>query len=203
MWYAVCIQPEEEIMSEIKVDPCLYHGAPADLSGRSEEEIETFLFLDRLGIPYDRVEHEPAMTIEACEAIDRLLGLSMCKNLFLCNRQKTAFYLLLMPGNKAFHTKDLSSQIQSARLSFADEGYMREYLHIRPGSVSVLGLIFDREQHVRLLIDEDLLSEPYIGCHPCVNTGSLKIRTEDLLNRILPETGHAYTVVSLPDREDG
>ena len=108
-----------------------------------------------------------------------------------------------MPGDKAFHTRDLSSQIQSARLSFADETYMREFLHIRPGSVSVLGLLFDREKRVRLLIDGDLLSEPYIGCHPCVNTGSLKIRTEDLLNRILPETGHPYTVVSLPDRENG
>ena len=190
-------------MSEIKVDPRVYHGSPDDLAERREEERETFLFLDRLGIPYDRVEHEPAMTIEACETIDRLIGVSMCKNLFLCNRQKTAFYLLMMPGKKPFHTKDLSSQIQSARLSFADEAYMWEYLHIRPGSVSVMGLIFDRGMHVRLLIDEELLSDPFIGCHPCVNTGSLKIRTEDLLRRILPETGHAYTAVSLPDTQEG
>ena len=189
-------------MSEIKVDPCIYHEAPADLEKRSEEERETFLFLDRLGIPYDRAEHEPAMTIEACEEIDRLLGVSMCKNLFLCNRQKTSFYLLMMPGNKPFKTKDLSSQIQSARLSFADETFMWDYLHIRPGSVSVLGLIFDREKHVRLLIDEDLLSEPFVGCHPCVNTGSLKIRTEELLERILPEIGHVFTAVSLPDAEN-
>lgn len=188
-------------MSEIKVDPCIYHEAPADLGNRSEEERETFLFLDRLCIPYERVEHEPAMTIEACEMIDRLLGVSMCKNLFLCNRQKTSFYLLMMPGNKPFRTKDLSAQIQSARLSFADETFMWDYLHIRPGSVSVMGLIFDREQHVRLLIDEDLLSKQYVGCHPCVNTGSLKIRTKDLLERILPETGHAFTSVSLPDTE--
>ena len=188
-------------MSDIQVNPCIYHEKPLNLAERSEEERETFLFLDRLGIPYDRVEHEAAMTIEACETIDRILGVSMCKNLFLCNRQKTAFYLLMMPGNKPFRTKDLSSQIQSARLSFADESFMREYLHIRPGSVSVLGLIFDTEQHVRLLIDEDLLSEPFVGCHPCVNTGSLKIRTEDLLHIILPETGHTYTAVSLPDTE--
>ena len=199
MWYAICICKEVKRMSEIRVDQRIYREAPLDLAERSEEERETFLFLDRLGIPYDRVEHEPAMTIEACEEIDRLLGVSMCKNLFLCNRQQTAFYLLMMPGNKPFRTKDLSAQIQSARLSFADETFMWDYLHIRPGSVSVMGLLFDTQNRVRLLIDEDLLAEPYIGCHPCVNTGSLKIRTGDLLQKILPETGHAFTAVSLPD----
>ena len=142
-------------------------------------------------------DHGHADTMEACDDIDAVLDVTICKNLFLCNRQKTKFYLLMMPGDKPFKTKELSKQINSARLSFASPDFMEEYLDIRPGAVSIMGLMNDTENHVQLLIDEDVLKDPYIGCHPCVNTSSLKIRTEDILNSFLPAVHHEPIVVRL------
>ena len=178
----------------------LQNGRPANTDDRLDKEVRVYDFLDNLGIEYQRIDHEAAMTMEACEEIDRVLGddTTICKNLFLCNRQETNFYLLLMPGNKPFKTKDLSSQIHSARLSFAKPEYMEEYLDITPGSVSVLGLMNDSEKKVQLLIDEDIMKEPYFGCHPCINTSSLKFTTEDLTTKIIPALGHDPITVNLP-----
>ncbi|MBE6006808.1 MAG: prolyl-tRNA synthetase associated domain-containing protein [Sarcina sp.] len=175
----------------------LYSGRPEDLSGRLPREVRTYDFLYSLQIPYQRTDHERADNMEACYEIDAVLGVLMCKNLFLCNRQKTKFYLLMMPGDKKFKTKELSSQIHSARLSFAGEDAMLKYLDIEPGAVSIMGLMNDKDKDVTLLIDEDVLRDEYIGCHPCVCTSSLKIRTEDLVNKFLPATGHTYTTVHL------
>ena len=178
----------------------LQNGRPANTDDRLDKEVRVYDFLDNLGIEYQRIDHEAAMTMEACEEIDRVLGddTTICKNLFLCNRQETNFYLLLMPGNKPFKTKDLSAQIHSARLSFAKPEYMEEYLDITSGSVSVLGLMNDSEKKVQLLIDEDIMKEPYFGCHPCINTSSLKFTTEDLTTKIIPALGHDPITVNLP-----
>ena len=175
----------------------LYDGRPGDTTGRLEREIRTYDYLDRLGIRYQRTDHERADNMEACNAIDAVLGVIICKNLFLCNRQKTAFYLLMMPGDKKFKTKELSRQINSARLSFAEPADMLKYLDIEPGAVSIMGLMNDHDHAVKLLIDEDVLQDEYIGCHPCVCTSSLKIRTADVIERFLPATGHAYETVHL------
>lgn len=175
----------------------LFQGRPEDTAGRKEREIRVYDFLDRLGITYERTDHEHADTMEDCNEITRLLNVPMCKNLFLCNRQKTDFYLLMMPGEKPFKTKELPSQIGSARLSFAPEEKMAEYLDIHPGAVSVMGLMNDKENHVRLLVDEDILKEEYIGCHPCVNTSSLKIRTSDIIETFLKAVHHDMTTVKL------
>ncbi len=175
----------------------LFKGRPADVSGREEREIGVYDCLDSLNIEYYRVDHDVAMTMEDCKAIDEVLGAVMCKNLFLCNRQKTKFYLLIMPADKPFKTKELSSQIGSARLSFASSDKMLEYLDINPGAVSVLGLKNDTENDVSFIVDEDLLKDEYIGCHPCVNTSSLKIKTDDLVNVFLPFTKHTMSVVKL------
>lgn len=178
----------------------LQKGRPENTDNRLNKEIRVYDFLDKLGIQYQRIDHEAAMTMEACEEIDRALGdnTTICKNLFLCNRQETDFYLLLMPGDKAFKTKDLSAQIHSARLSFAKPEYMEKYLDITPGSVSVLGLMNDSEKKVQLLIDEDVMKEPYFGCHPCINTSSLKFTTEDLMQKIIPALEHEPVTVTLP-----
>lgn len=175
----------------------LYKGRPEDTEGRQEREIRVYDFLDKLGIEYERTDHEHADTMEACNEIDAVLNVLICKNLFLCNRQKTDFYLLMMPGDKPFKTKELPSQIGSARLSFAPEEYMAEYLDIHPGAVSVMGLMNDTDNHVRLLVDEDVLKGEYIGCHPCVNTSSLKIKTKDIVETFLPAVHHDMTVVKL------
>ena len=146
---------------------------------------------------YQLIDNEATMTMEACAAVDRVLDATICKNLLLCNRQCTAFYLLMIPGDKVFKTSVLSKQIGSSRLSFASAEYMEQYLDITPGSVSVLGLMNDRENHVQLLIDEDVLKGAYFGCHPCINTSSLRIKTSDLMEKILPAVGHAPRLVNL------
>ena len=179
----------------------IYNGRPADENGRLSREIRTYDFLDRLGISYQRTDHERADHMEACNIIDAVLDVVICKNLFLCNRQKAAFYLLMMPGGKKFRTKELSAQIHSSRLSFAEPEDMLKYLDIEPGAVSIMGLMNDRERKVRLLIDEDILSDEYIGCHPCVCTSSLKLKTKDVLERFLPATGHDYQTVCLKGEE--
>lgn len=172
-------------------------GRPADIAGRLEKEIRSYDLLDSLGIEYDRVDHEPAMTMEICEEIDRALGAAICKNLFLCNRQQTDFYLLMMPGDKPFKTKDISAQIGSSRLSFGTPEYMESLLDITPGSLSILGLMNDKEGRVRLLIDKDLLLGEYIGCHPCINTSSLRIKTSDMVEKLIPALKHSPTYVEL------
>lgn len=180
------------------LDKTLYDGRPADMAGRLEKEIRTYNLLDKLGISYKRLDHSAIPTIEACRDIDALLEIEICKNLFLRNAQKTLFYLLLLPGNKKFRTAALSKQINSSRLSFAEPEFMAEFLDITPGSVSILGLMNDKDQRVRLLIDKDVLSSEYFGCHPCINTSSLKLKTSDILDKFLPAIGREYTLVDLP-----
>ena len=175
----------------------IYKGRPKDCSGRLEKEIRTYDLLDELCIPYVRIEHEALPTIEACHDVDTRLDIHVCKNLFLCNTQTTTFYMLMMPGEKKFQTKVVSKQLGVARLSFAPEEYMEEFLDITPGSVSVMGLMNDRENRVQLLMDRDLLQEEYLGCHPCINTSSLRIRTQDMMERIIPAMHHTPQVVHL------
>ncbi len=180
----------------------LHQGRPQNDRGRLPKEMQTYDLLDRLAVPYWRLDHAPAMTMEVCQAIDQNLGATICKNLFLCNRQQTAFYLLMMPGNKPFKTKDLSAQIGSSRLSFATPEQMERLLDITPGSVSVLGLLHDQENQVQLLIDKDVLEEKLIGCHPCINTSSLRLYTQDLIEIILPALHHEPVFVELPDNKE-
>ena len=175
----------------------LLYGRPADEANRLEKEIRCYDFLDALGIGYHRIDHEATMTMEACADIDKALGADTCKNLLLCNRQCTDFYLLLIPGNKVFKTSQLSKQIGSSRLSFAGAEFMEQFLDITPGSLSVLGLMNDKENRVRLLIDEDVLNTPLFGCHPCINTSTLRFSTEDLIKKIIPALGHEPRMVTL------
>ena len=177
----------------------LVKGRPSSLEGRKDKEIRVYDLLDKLEIEFERIDHEEANTMDACQEIDKVLGCFICKNLFLCNRQKTQFYLLMMEGDKPFKTKDLSKQINSARLSFAEPSYMEEYLDILPGSVSVMGLMNDMENHVQLLIDKPVIESDLIGCHPCINTSSLRINTKDVLGKFLPAVHHEPIIVDLPD----
>jgi len=183
-------------MSELYIDPNLYTTKP-DPEGRLPKEMAVYDLLEQLQIPFTRVDHEVTATIEDCHGVDALLGISICKNLFLCNAQKTKFYLLMMPGTKQFKTKDLSKQIGSSRLSFAGPEFMEEFLNITPGSVSILGLMNDKDNRVQLLIDEDVAAGEFLGCHPCINTSSLKLKTADVLEKLLPAIGHEPIMVKL------
>lgn len=173
-------------------------GRPADESGRMEKEIRTYDFLDTLGVPFDRIDHDPAMTMEDCVEVDKICGATMCKNLFLCNRQKTHFYLLLIPGDKHFLTRELSGQLGVSRLSFADGEHMQRYLDITPGSVSVMGLMNDKENNVQLVIDRDVVKAEWFACHPCINTSSIRFSMKDFLEKIIPALKHEAVYVDLP-----
>lgn len=176
----------------------VYVGRPTSTEGRLEKEIKVYDFLDSLGVEYYRVDHKEADTMEKCEKIEKELNTVICKNLFLCTRQRTEYYLLMMPGDKVFKTKDFSKIVGTSRLSFASSEDLAEMLDLTPGSVSIMGLINDKEKRVHLAIDKDVLIPDFIGCHPCINTSSLKIKKSDLLEKYLPAVGHTPTFVELP-----
>ena len=175
----------------------LVNGRPEDCGGRLDKEIRCYDLLDALGVSYQRIDHEATMTMEACAEVDKVLDATICKNLLLCNRQCTVFYLLMIVGDKHFKTSVLSKEIGSSRLSFADGEFMEEFLDITPGSLSVLGLMNDRGGRVQLLMDEDILAGEFFGCHPCINTSSLRLLTRDLMEKIIPAMGHAPRMVTL------
>ena len=175
----------------------LFNGRPEDETGREPKEIRVYDLLDRLKINYQRTDHAEANTMEACNEIDAVLDVLICKNLFLCNRKKTRFYLLLMPGDKPFKTKELSGQHGIQRLSFASAEDMEKYLDIKPGAVSVMGLMNDTENAVQLLVDQDVLNGEYFGCHPCVSTSSLKMTLRDVFDVFLPAVHHEPLYVEL------
>lgn len=179
----------------ILTDRTIYRGRPAEK--RIPKEEAAYDLLERAGIDFERVDHAAANTIEECFEVDELLEMEICKNLFLCNAQKNAFYLLLMPGKKKFRTAEVSKQIGSARLSFAPYEELERLLDLTPGSVTVLGLMNDRENKVKLIIDSEVLEAPYFGCHPMINTSSLRFPTRDLTDKLLPEMGHTYIEVFL------
>lgn len=175
----------------------LQAGRPQNTDGRQDREIRSYDFLDRIGVNYERIDHAPADSMEVCAEIDKSLNAVTCKNLFLCNRQKTSFYLLLIPGFKKFLTKDISKQINSARLSFAGEEELLNMMDLLPGSITILGLMNDPDQHIRLLIDEEVLKCDHIGFHPCANTTTLRVAVADLMDKIIPALQHEPTIVSL------
>ena len=200
LFYCACIKTGHTHALHAKILSMeLFSGAPENMDGREEREIRSYAFLDQLDIAYQRTDHPdmPATSMEVCAVVDRILDVRICKNLFLCNRQETEFWLLVMPGDKPFRTKELSKQLNISRLSFADEKYMLKWLDVHPGSVSVLGLINDTEHHVRLAVDEDVFKEEMFGCHPCVNTSSIRFRSSELKDKIFPALGIVPAIVKL------
>lgn len=183
-------------MNPITIHKTLYKTKPDD-EHRLPKEMAVYDLLEQLDIPFIRLDHDATASIDDCNEVDKILEIQICKNLFLCNASKTEFYLLTMPGNKKFVTKELSKQIQTSRLSFANADFMEEFLNITPGSVSVLGLMYDTCHNVKLLIDQDIIDSEFLGCHPCINTSSLKIKTSDVLDKFLPYTGHKPMIVLL------
>ena len=184
----------------MEIDKTLYTGRPGDK--RIPKEERCYALLDGLGVEYRRADHEHADTIDDCAGVEVVLGCGICKNLFLTNRQMTALYLLLIPGHKPFKTKHLSKQLDTARLSFATAEQLESCLDITPGSVSVLGLMNDRENRVQLVIDRDILKDEYFGCHPCINTSTLRLSTADLISTVIPAMGHEPIYVELPWEEE-
>ena len=175
----------------------LVTGRPQDK--RIDKEERVYDLLDQLNIDYQRIDHEEANTMEVCLEIEKTLKSTICKNLFLVNSNKSQYYLLMLKGNKKFKTKVISKQINSSRLSFGNDEKMLEYLDITPGSVSLLGLMNDHDFKVQLLMDKDLLQDEYLGCHPCINTSSLRIKMKDVFEKIIPSLHHEPIFVEVYD----
>ena len=175
----------------------LFRGRPEDISDRTEKEIRVYDFLDDLEIEYFRLDHAPAFGSEEklCREIEDSLGARICKNLFLANRQRTKFYMLMIPEYKVFRSSDISKQAGSSRLHFAESEYMEELIDCSSGSASVMGLMNDTEHRVQLLVDEDVINSEYVGCHPCINTSSLRIRSGDIFEKFVKATGHDFIIV--------
>ena len=190
-------------MDEFYIDETLHHGRPGSAAGRLDKEMACYDLLDALEIPFARADHGPAGTIEICEAVERVLGEKICKNLFLCNRQRTQFYLLMMDGEKVFKTKDLSKQLGVARLSFGNAQEMEQLLNVTPGSVTVLALMNDRDNRVQLVIDRSVADAERVSCHPCINTSTIWFTMDDLLRKLLPAVHHEPVFVDLPEEVDG
>lgn len=178
------------------VNPETYTSHPEKTA--TEKEMLSYLFLEDNGVDYIRAEHDEAATIELCEQVEKVIDAKICKNLLLCNRQQTDFYMLLIPGDLPFKTKYLSAQINSSRLSFASGEQMEEMLNVTPGSLTVLSLMFDKEKRIRLLIEKSVFDEEFFACHPCVNTATVRFSVNDLKQKVLPALGREYTVVELP-----
>lgn len=189
----------EEILTsepvDIHLDHTIYTARPTDKRLPKEERV--YDLLERLGVPFERVDHDAVGTIEGCAEIEKLLDIEICKNLFLRNSKGDQYYLLMLPGGKHLVTKDLAKKIGSTRLSFGTPEKMEEYLDITPGSVSVLGLMNDHGNNIQFLVDNDIKKWEYFGCHPCINTSSLKIKTADLFSKILPAVGHEPVFVDI------
>ncbi len=181
------------------IDTTLYYGRPTEPAVRTKRELDCYDLLDALQIEYQRVDHDAADTIALCEEIEGYLGVKICKNLMLCNRQKTDFYLLLMDGEKPFRTKELSKQLDTSRLSFAPPEEMERYLGVTPGSATILSLMHDKAHKVRLVLDRSIAEAEQLGCHPCINTSTLKLSMAELKEKFLPYLGITPTVVDLKD----
>ncbi|MDF2949251.1 MAG: hypothetical protein K0R07_1280 [Sedimentibacter sp.] len=182
-------------MDNMKINKNIFNSKPDN--DRIQVELDSYDVLQKLDIPFTGIDHEEAMTMEDLQLVEKVLDVKVSKNLLLCNTQKTKFYMLIMPGDKKFLTKNLSQQINSARLSFADGAYMEQFLNITPGSLSIFGLMHDKDNNVQLVIDKDVLENEYFGCHPCINTSTLKIKTSDIMNVFLPLTNHEPIMVEL------
>lgn len=169
--------------------------APTDERIATEKKV--YELLAKLKIPYERVDNEVVETMEECEEIDRALGAEIRKSIFLCNKKKTSFFLVVVPAKKALDTSALEKKIGVSHLSFASGELMEEHLGTKPGSASVMGLINDEDDYVQLIIDKEVAEDEWFGCNPGINTSHLKMKTSDLLNKFLPQIRHKAKVIDL------
>lgn len=169
--------------------------APAD--ERMPLERKFYDTLEKLKIPYEQVDNDPASSMEECAEVDKAIGTEIRKNVFLCNQKKTTFFLLVMPADKAFDTSSFSKKLGVSHMSFAPQEKMLEHLGTTPGSASVAGLLTDEDDYVQVIIDKEVAEAEWFGCNPGINTSHLKFKTKDLLQKYLPAIHHRARIVDL------
>lgn len=173
----------------------IFCGAPSE--ERGDLETSVYRELDRLSIPFERVDNDAVHTMEECVAIDQALGAEIRKTIVLCNRKKTSFYLVVLPASKSVDTKEIGRLIGVSGLSFAPADKLQEILGAQPGSATVMGIIHDQEAYVQVIIDREVADEEYFACNPGVNTSHIKLKTSDLIQKYLASNLHKPMIIAL------
>ena len=173
----------------------IYTTAPEEY--KTSLQKETYKYLEMLGISFERVDTDVVITMEDCERVEEKLEMKMVKTLFLCNRQKTLFFLFITAGDKAFKSKEFSQAVKTSRISFAPEELMDEMLGTKIGAATVFSAITDLDRDLQIVIDKDVADEEYYGCSDGTTTCYLKIKTDDIINKLLPETKHKPTIIEI------
>ncbi len=173
----------------------IFTTSPEEYKNKIQEIV--YRTLDELSISYERVETDEAITMEDCIEIDKKLNMKMVKTLFLCNRQETNFYLYITTGDKKFDSKKFSQELEISRVSFAKEGKMNEMLGTRIGAATIFSSLIDNDLKVQIVIDKDVLNEEYYGCSDGTTTGYMKIKTDDIINKVLPYSKHKETIIEM------
>ncbi|MBT2259785.1 YbaK/EbsC family protein (plasmid) [Priestia megaterium] len=173
----------------------VYTMAPKKYSTPLQES--TYLALQQLNIPFQRVDTDEAITMDDCTLINNKLNMKMVKTLFLCNRQQTSFYLFITKGDKPFRSKDFSSALNIARVSFAPEELMKEMVGTKIGAATVFSALLDKNNNVQIVFDKDVMSEEWYGCSDGTTTGYMKVKTEQIINDFLPYTNHKVSIIEV------
>lgn len=175
----------------------------SDIKNTAPESYQTRLqqmvyqTLVKLHIPFERVHTDEAITMEDCTQIDATLKMKMVKTLFLCNRQKTNYYLFITCGTKPFRSKDFSNALGVPRVSFAPVDKMEELLQTKVGAATVFSALLDKNQQVQIVFDKDVLAEEWYGCSDGTTTGYMKVRTAQILHEFLTFAGHTPAVIEV------
>ena len=164
---------------------------------RGEHETTVYKELDRLGIKYERVDNDTVETMEECVEISEKLGAEIRKTIVVCNRQKTDFYLVILPAGKRFDSKLFAAMMHTARVSFASPEDMQRVIGLTPGEASVMGILNDPEGKVKVVIDKAVADAEWFACNPGANTSHLRFKTKQLINNFLPAEGHKAEIIML------
>lgn len=169
----------------------------APMQFKTELQEKVYQTLAQLQIPYERVDTDEVITMEDCIAVNERLDMKMVKTLFLCNRQQTKFYLFITPGDKPFRSKDFAGALGVSRVSFAPAELMETMLGTKIGAATIFSSLLDTDGEVRIVFDQEVLSEEYYGCSDGTTTGYMKIRTEDISGKFLKFTKHIPAVIEV------
>jgi len=179
-------------MSPFKVSDILTTPPPQAATALQQLVYDTFA---RLNIPFGRVDTDPGLTMEDCRHIDAKIGVRIVKTIFLCNRQQTEFYLYVTTDEKPFVTREFCSALGIPRVSFAPAGKLWELTGVEVGATTVLSAILPQSAPVHLVMDRTVADSPWFACTDGTATCFVKIRTEDLLNKYIPASGHKLTLI--------
>ena len=162
-----------------------------------------FARLDALQVPYTRHEHAPAHTIEDCLRLPYAApDLTICKNILLCNRQQTEFYLYITLPDKPFRTGTVSKLLGASRLSFAPADALHRLMQLESGSLAPFGLWFVSGVSMHFAVDNDVRATRRIAFHPCDNTATVIFDQQDFWARVVPDCGIAPQFIDVPMPED-